>query len=448
MSRLRRLKNNKRKKIIKTTICSLALSITIGSTKNISTYAWFIDKEEINNNILISTGELDVLVSDGFNGEKLNDVEPITNEFTISNEGTLKEKLQVGFSLSKENSLPSQCFEWIDYELTINDENGEQIIIDGSDILNSNNKFDLIYEDGNPLILDKGEQLNCKSSLVINKETPSDILAIMSGKSLEFDISVLASQLSYDGNGNLKLEHKGFKDVDNQKNLAYISNIESNETNLKVHFQEKKEEIKIFIPNDYKPNEIVDISVGKGTGEFENIEIDAKKKYHFVIEKSDDKKFSKNKIGNKFSDNNKLEITITFSDRKGNQTITTTETWIIKFRINKKGKLEAYYEITDCKQQIKEDAEVPENPGVEGPADSTNPGIRPTPPIEKPEGPGVPEIEGPEGSTNPGIRPNPPIAHPGESEIDPIPPIEQEIPEIIEPVQPEIQEEPKEEVEA
>ena len=61
-SRLKRLKDIRRKNKIKTTFCCLTLALAMGISQGIGTYALFTDNENVSSDISLSTGDVDVEV--------------------------------------------------------------------------------------------------------------------------------------------------------------------------------------------------------------------------------------------------------------------------------------------------------------------------------------------------------------------------------------------------
>ena len=102
MSRLERLKELRRKNRMKATACGLTLALAIGSAQGLGTYALFTDTEDLASNLAISTGDVDVDVSDG---EHLTDVKPGDNieiPITITNNGTLNQNISLELSTSED----------------------------------------------------------------------------------------------------------------------------------------------------------------------------------------------------------------------------------------------------------------------------------------------------------------------------------------------------------
>lgn len=363
MSRLKRLKKRKNQ-TIKTVMRSLALALIIGFGNTISTYAWFNDKANIQNDLSITMGDLNVAIGNGFNSEILKQDKDfkVVKAFTIKNNGNLNQKLRLKINLNQFNDLNPMYFKYISYDLNIVDENNNKIITNLDVNLSEDQFIDLNYEDGKRVILKSGETLKCKSTITLNTDD-KNIINEMSKKKIGFNLDVFASQVNY-SNGQIDSEEIGFTDIANQFNLLSIEDIKNDliKSNLHVHFQEGREEIKIHIPEEYKPKEIDNINIlSGGSGEFSHIELEDQKKYNFVIEKKNDKDFDVGKIGKEFSDGNQLNIEIKFKETKVSQEIETIEVWNIRFRINEDGNLEAYYKVISSKSKIienKEDEEI------------------------------------------------------------------------------------------
>lgn len=359
MSRLKRLKKT-RNQTIKTVMSSLALTLIIGVGNTISTYAWFNDKENIQNDLSITMGKLNVAISEGFNSEILKEDKNFkaVKGFKIKNDGNLNEKLRLKINLNEFNNLKPSDFKYISYSLNIVDEDNNKILTNLDINLTEDKFIDLKYENGKRVKLKPGETLKCKSIISLNTGDKR-IINEMSKKNIGFNVDVFASQVNYN-NGQITSEEVGFTDIANQQNLVKIEESKTDvlKSNLKVHFQDGREEIKIYIPDKYKPKEIDSISIlTGGSGEFKDIKLDDKSLHHFVIEKKNDKDFNKDNIGDKFNEENQFNIEIKFREKKGSQEIEIREVWNIQFRINERGDLEAYYKVISSKSKIIENNE-------------------------------------------------------------------------------------------
>ena len=91
MSRFRRLKEEKIKNRIKSISFVLALALLIGSVQGLGTYALFTDTEDVASNLAISTGDVDVKVSEG---QTITELAQGIN-FSITNQGTLNQNISL-----------------------------------------------------------------------------------------------------------------------------------------------------------------------------------------------------------------------------------------------------------------------------------------------------------------------------------------------------------------
>ena len=374
MSRLRRLKQRRRKQFIKTTMSSLALILVIGTVQSTTTYAWFTDKELIDNDLSITMGKLDVKIEEGVNVENLQLDQISEKKFKIENIGGLDQKIKLKFSKSKSHTLEPENLKYIDYKLDIETSKGDKVSINKS----NNSEVELLNSDGSRLILEDGDYLDCKSTINIKNGITLEQKKLLSEKIINFDITVLASQVNYIG-GVVDNNEIGFTDKDSQDNLVKIGKIYSYEDltpNLDVKFDDERKEIEINIPKEYENNKKLDlVSVDRleGTGEFTGIEVEKENgkpdvdEDDFDIVKISGAKFDKDKIGQCFSDEQKLRVLLTFKGKYYGETITVEEVWEIKFRV-KNNKLEAYYVVLNREKFIekveppKEEAEVPSKP--------------------------------------------------------------------------------------
>lgn len=408
MSRLRRLKQRRRKQFIKTTMSSLALILVIGTVQSTTTYAWFTDKELIDNDLSITMGKLDVKIEEGLNVDNLQLDQISEKKFKIENIGSLDQKIKLKFSKSKSHTLEPENLKYIDYKLDIKTSKGDKVSINKS----NNSEVELLNSDGSRLILEDGDYLDCKSTINIKNGITLEQKKLLSEKIINFDITVLASQVNYIG-GVVDNNEIGFTDKDSQDNLVKIGKIYSYEDltpNLDVKFDDERKEIEINIPNEYENNKklyLVSVDRLEGTGEFTGIEVEKENgkpdvdEDDFDIVKISGAKFDKDKIGQCFSDEQKLRVLLTFKGKYYGETITVEEVWEIKFRV-KNNKLEAYYVVLNREKLIekeeppKEDAEVPSKPEkvesskeeIEVPSESE----KEEPPKEEVEVPNEPEV--------------------------------------------------------
>ena len=132
MSRLRKLKQRRRKQFIKTTMSSLALILVIGTVQSTTTYAWFTDKELIDNDLIITMGKLDVKIEEGLNVDNLQVDQISEKEFKIENIGSLDQKIKLKFSGSKSHTLEPENLKYIDYKLDIKTSKGDKVSINKS----------------------------------------------------------------------------------------------------------------------------------------------------------------------------------------------------------------------------------------------------------------------------------------------------------------------------
>ncbi len=411
MSRLRRLKQRRRKQFIKTTMSSLALILVIGTVQSTTTYAWFTDKELIDNDLSITMGKLDVKIEEGVNVENLQLDQISEKKFKIENIGGLDQKIKLKFSKSKSHTLEPENLKYIDYKLDIETSKGDKVSINKS----NNSEVELLNSDGSRLILEDGDYLDCKSTINIKNGITLEQKKLLSEKIINFDITVLASQVNYIG-GVVDNNEIGFTDKDSQDNLVKIGKIYSYEDltpNLDVKFDDERKEIEINIPNEYENNKklyLVSVDRLEGTGEFTGIEVEKENgkpdvdEDDFDIVKISGAKFDKDKIGQCFSDEQKLRVLLTFKGKYYGETITVEEVWEIKFRV-KNNKLEAYYVVLNREKFIekveppKEEAEVPSKPEkveppkeeIEVPSESE----KVEPPKEEVEVPNEPEVVDP-----------------------------------------------------
>lgn len=421
MCRFRRLKERKRKNSIKATTCGLALALVMGSAQGLGTYALFTDNVNITDKLSISTGDVDVYVTEGFNGDEINSDKMISKSFTIENHGTLRQKLQL--KLSTNSNMSDYALKNINYILEM--KQGEKDIIPIKLSLydiNQGKKFNLEYKTGGKVILNPGEIINCTSKIGIEKSLKKYI----EKQDIDFDLNILASQVSYKGEV-IDESHTGFIDLYKQTNKINIkqSDVDNLESNLTVELDDHEKyenyEIEIKAP---KGKKFKNIEVEYGTGQFASIKLCEVEDDEFDIIKNPLSEFvlGENGIGKEYSEDHKLVISVEFITGE-------KEKWTIKFRyIEKNGKkvLKAYY----TKTELAKDSDMIEPPkeeietsnkleAIEPPKEEIEPPNKPEaiePPKEEIEIPNKPEaIEPPKEEVE--VQNKPEVVEPSKEEI-------------------------------
>ena len=204
MSRLKRLKERKRKNRIKATVCGLALFLQIGSIRLLGTHALFADVEDIPTNISISTGDVEVEVEDRFNKINLEQGKEYNNEFSISNKGTISQKVYLTFDYEGANYLDGIIYK---LQVIYKDRVLDEIIKSGEDFKKSEEIE--IKDNDSEFILEAGENITCKTSILL-EETDNVYLQ----DNCYFDLKITSKQIGFDD--------YGFYDVDYQKNEISI----------------------------------------------------------------------------------------------------------------------------------------------------------------------------------------------------------------------------------
>ena len=216
MRRLKRCKKRNRKQFIKATMSSLVLTLVIYTIKPMTIYAYFMDKEVIRNDLVISMGKLDVEVSNGFEGEILEHGKDVKKEFTIENKGTLGQNLSIGLQVT--NNIPEDILDSIKYELKLKHNDTELPAITRTIKELTQNKTIIKDIHGNEVILSPKDKLECTATIQ---------------SKLDKIIKEFAKQINYiDG---------GFTDLYIQKN--YIQCFESVDS---VKDEQSKEEVQVL----------------------------------------------------------------------------------------------------------------------------------------------------------------------------------------------------------
>ena len=193
-SRLKRLKDIRRKNKIKTTFCCLTLALAMGISQGIGTYALFTDNENVSSDISLSTGDVDVEVD---NGKDFTDVKPgdeINIPIKITNNGTLNQNISLGFSVSDDIK------QYLRHEF----------IFDGITIDNG-----VMYKGKELFVLAPGESITGETKVTVLRDVQNNLYETKK----HIDITVKSTQI----NKNNTLSNKGFYDVAIQRNTITIA---------------------------------------------------------------------------------------------------------------------------------------------------------------------------------------------------------------------------------
>lgn len=200
---IKRAKRNK----LKTTMVCLALTLILGFTQALETYALFTDSVNGLDNVSISLGDLAVSATEGFKDVLISKEQKlISKNFEIKNDGTLKQSLSVQLKPHITDEINESVLKNISYTLESTDKKFEPITTNLYDLKDSN--VNIKNPSGkDDLILPPGETLKCKATISISKE---DTLKSLSGKSVKFDLNIRGQQVNW--------SEKGFYDVFTQEN--------------------------------------------------------------------------------------------------------------------------------------------------------------------------------------------------------------------------------------
>ena len=281
MSRIRRLKENRRKNTIKTTMASLALILAIGSTPVMGTYALFTDTVDVPSDLSISTGDVDVRVDDGFNitiedDYYIKDNEQIqkNHKFNIYNDGTLKQNISLSLDYNSNMNIDG----YISYDLKFDNYHNRAI----KPVKLSKQNIELRYVDNNELVeLKKEEYISVTGTLTINEDVKK-IVKDSDETDITFNLNVLSTQT----NKRKLINEKGFYNRESQVNHIKIIDYDDDNIlsggsikvapddtiHLSVYGQGKFHGLNSIIP-DMKNIINREVFVGTGTGVFSNKDI-------------------------------------------------------------------------------------------------------------------------------------------------------------------------------
>ena len=181
MSRVK--KRNIEKKKIKETIIGLSLAIFIGVAGSVGSYAYFSDRVEADNGIKITMGTLDTSIV-GENNKYINGIThkngDVSSEFTIKNQGSLDQLIDVTFSQVTSDNIKSKN---IRYEITIKDKYGKTL----DNVPNATGKLITSHR------LNAGDYLNC----TIKITNSTDIISnIYKNSEIKFKLEVNGTQIN------------------------------------------------------------------------------------------------------------------------------------------------------------------------------------------------------------------------------------------------------------
>lgn len=192
-----RSKNKHYKKVL----CSLGLSLMMASTGTLGTYAYFTTKAELNapSNIILESGSVQAEYSKAVNIDGLAPGKSKSDNFNITNTGTLKQSLALSFELLKDNEFSNSELSALEYSLNFVDkssENTKQIkaieAINLSDYISNKKSISLTYTDGTPVILNSNSNLECTVSIKCKDNIPESA----SGKIAKFNLKLTSTQLT------------------------------------------------------------------------------------------------------------------------------------------------------------------------------------------------------------------------------------------------------------
>lgn len=201
-------KKTNKKERIKATISALALALAIGGLGSLGSYAYFTDKAEAKNDLIVTMGNLDVNLAYTSNSKHSSPsqcpdenpqgkIDLLTKNFKIENRGSLKQNLIIKINeftkLSGSGEL-SNITNKLNYTLTMKNNNSILGIYTGNliDIENGKNIQEL-----NP-----NEMINCELKVYIPSGMSDTDKKAIQNTTFNFDISVDAKQIDAQGGNN------------------------------------------------------------------------------------------------------------------------------------------------------------------------------------------------------------------------------------------------------
>ena len=227
MSRMMKLKANRRKSKmkVKATVSGLSLALTIGALGSMGSYAYFVDKANAKNDLVITMGNLNTDISGSLDISLDKNNKCVTQTFSITNNGSLKQNVALGFSensIKNNKSLKEHIASGIykninrinasqleNLSCTLNiSYKGKAVIPKGyrintfNDLINMENK-ELIYRENKKLVsLDSNKELKCSVSMSIKDGLSEEQMKSLQERQFEFDTEVDAIQINSKGGNN------------------------------------------------------------------------------------------------------------------------------------------------------------------------------------------------------------------------------------------------------
>lgn len=198
MSRLRRLKEERRKNRLKAASCGLSLALVIGLAQGLGTYALFTDTEDIYSELDISIGDVDVKISDGLDFTDVHPQDKIEIPFVIANKGTLNQNISLKLDIS------TDIIKYLTHNIVFDDSNikiEDETLHNGTDLL----------------ILSPGQMINGSIHITVGNMS-SEVQNILYGKVQNINLEVKSTQI----NESNTLVNSGFYDIEEQQSTIII----------------------------------------------------------------------------------------------------------------------------------------------------------------------------------------------------------------------------------
>ena len=198
MSRLKKAKKSKKDKL-KATLSGAVLMLSIGSVGAFGSYSYFSDKASAKNDLVITMGELDTILSNGINISLSQAKLSETQTFLIKNEGTLKQNVKIDF-LSSGGDANLDLL-----SCNLNMTYGEQSVKPQGysvstlkDLLSLQSAY-IVDNNGNKVEVDPGESINVSVTVGIEGDISDGDKESLQGKEIGFSTSINAIQIDAGG---------------------------------------------------------------------------------------------------------------------------------------------------------------------------------------------------------------------------------------------------------
>ncbi|UEL48714.1 CalY family protein [Terrisporobacter hibernicus] len=203
MSRLNRMKM-KKQQCLKATICGVSLCLLISVTGVLGSYAYLSDKETVDNNIVITLGNVNTSIDKGINFGELRAGKEKTRTFYIENSGSLNQKVSMKFmQTSSQDEYDKLLSKTLNFRMKIIEVDEYDKVVESSIPITQQN-LDKYYDGSvspklSSIVLESGHKYKIEATIMTNKyesnETRTMDAPLYPDETFSFGIQVNAEQV-------------------------------------------------------------------------------------------------------------------------------------------------------------------------------------------------------------------------------------------------------------